>query len=152
MEQVAIPKTLNCALAGLILAAMALQMFVLPLLGLGPMAMGLAILALIPLNTPFWSLIHEAIHKNFVPDNKANLYAGRLMAVAFGASFHILRFGHLMHHQYNRDWESKYTTLLKNTRLRHGSAITPPCSGGYTPARLSPHSRWRCCPPSWRKP
>ena len=51
----------------------------------------------------FWALHHEAIHGGFQADRQRNLRAGRLMAVLLGSSFHVLRFGHLMHHQYNRN-------------------------------------------------
>jgi fatty acid desaturase len=51
----------------------------------------------------FWALHHEAIHGGFHDDRKRNLLAGRVMAVLLGSSFHVLRFGHLMHHQYNRN-------------------------------------------------
>lgn len=70
--------------------------------------MGAVIVALIPLNTPLWSIIHEAIHRNFHPDRMINENAGRCLAIVFGASFHVLRFGHLMHHQFNRAWESEF--------------------------------------------
>lgn len=51
----------------------------------------------------FWALHHEAIHGGFHQDRQRNLQAGRLMAVLLGSSFHVLRFGHLMHHRYNRN-------------------------------------------------
>ena len=38
-----------------------------------------------------------------IEDRQRNLRAGRLMAVLLGSSFHVLRFGHLTHHQYNRN-------------------------------------------------
>ena len=63
---------------------------------------------LIPLNTPLWSLVHEAIHKNFHSRKHVNEIGGRIMSILFGASFGVLRFGHLMHHQYNREWESEH--------------------------------------------
>ncbi len=50
----------------------------------------------------FWALQHEAIHNLFAADQSANRRAGRLMAILFGSSFRILRFGHLMHHRFNR--------------------------------------------------
>ena len=50
-----------------------------------------------------WALHHEAIHGGFHPDRRRNLLAGRFMAVLMGSSFHVLRFGHLMHHRYNRN-------------------------------------------------
>lgn len=51
----------------------------------------------------FWALHHEAIHGGFHEERKRNQQAGRVMAVLLGSSFHVLRFGHLMHHQYNRN-------------------------------------------------
>jgi fatty acid desaturase len=51
----------------------------------------------------FWALHHEAIHGGFHENRQRNQQAGRLMAVLLGSSFHLLRFGHLMHHQYNRN-------------------------------------------------
>jgi fatty acid desaturase len=51
----------------------------------------------------FWALHHEAIHGGFHDDRRRNLVAGRVMAVLLGSSFYVLRFGHLMHHQYNRN-------------------------------------------------
>jgi fatty acid desaturase len=51
----------------------------------------------------FWALHHEAIHGGFHENRQHNLQAGRLMAVLLGSSFHVLRFGHLMHHRYNRN-------------------------------------------------
>ncbi len=51
----------------------------------------------------FWALHHEAIHGGFHVDRRLNQAAGRLMAVLLGSSFAVLRFGHLMHHRYNRN-------------------------------------------------
>jgi fatty acid desaturase len=51
----------------------------------------------------FWALHHEAIHGAFHAERQRNLLAGRFMAVLLGSSFHVLRFGHLMHHRYNRN-------------------------------------------------
>jgi fatty acid desaturase len=51
----------------------------------------------------FWALHHEAIHGGFHGDRRGNLLAGRIMAILLGSSFHVLRFGHLMHHRYNRN-------------------------------------------------
>jgi fatty acid desaturase len=49
-----------------------------------------------------WSLIHEAIHGNFHPNRRVNNWAGRIGALLLSSSFHLLRFGHLMHHRFNR--------------------------------------------------
>lgn len=103
-----IPHTLNMLAASGIMLAMGFQLLVMPLLWAdAPWLMAAVIVALIPLNTPFWSLIHEGIHRNMHPQRTLNEGWSRAMAVIFGASFHVLRFGHLMHHQYNREWESE---------------------------------------------
>lgn len=62
-------------------------------------------LALIPvaLSTPtLWALIHEAVHGHLFADRAWNDRGGRLLSVMFGAPFQLLRFGHLMHHRFNR--------------------------------------------------
>lgn len=103
-----IPKSLNMTAAGGLMLAIGFQLAVLPVwLPEHPWIMAALIVLMIPLNTPFWSLIHEAIHRNMHPGRTANEAWGRMMSVMFGASFHVLRFGHMMHHQYNRDWESE---------------------------------------------
>ncbi|HEY8963190.1 MAG TPA: fatty acid desaturase, partial [Alphaproteobacteria bacterium] len=84
------------------LAVQFLQIIAMPIfLANYPWIMAPIILFLIPLNTPFWSLIHEAVHKNLHHKAPINDALARLMSVVFGASFDVLRFGHLMHHQYN---------------------------------------------------
>jgi fatty acid desaturase len=96
-------RRLNLALlavmAGLTLGGMiVLPLWLLPLDALwGWMLVPVALLT-----NFFWALHHEAIHGGFHDDRQRNLRAGRLMAVLLGSSFHVLRFGHLMHHQYNR--------------------------------------------------
>lgn len=103
-----LPVRLNLTLSGLIITAIMAQMFIMPVALAGyPWVMAAIILILTPLNTPFWSLIHEAVHRNFHPYASGNEWAGRIMSIFFGASFDVLRFGHLMHHQYNREWESE---------------------------------------------
>lgn len=61
----------------------------------------LLLIAVITTNT-LWALIHEAIHCIFHPDKQTNFLFGRLMGLSFGVEFHIARFGHLMHHRFNR--------------------------------------------------
>jgi fatty acid desaturase len=103
-----IPARINFILAGAILCASLAQLLVMPLvMPSHALAMISLSLMLIPLNTPFWSLIHEAVHRNFHPNVQVNEWSGRIMSIVFGASFDVLRFGHLMHHQYNREWESE---------------------------------------------
>lgn len=103
-----IPKNINLAVAAVIMLAILCQLLVLPwVLADQPWVLAGVIVALVAVNTPFWSLIHEGIHRNLHPDRPMNEGVSRLMSVIFGASFHVLRFGHLMHHQYNRAWESE---------------------------------------------
>lgn len=92
--------TLLIAMTALTVGAM----LVLPvwLLPLGP-SWGWALVPVALLTNFFWALHHEAIHGGFHEDRQRNLRAGRIMAVLLGSSFHLLRFGHLMHHQYNRN-------------------------------------------------
>jgi len=54
------------------------------------------------LSNGFWALQHEAIHNLFAAEQPANKRYGRLMSILFGSSFRVLRFGHLMHHRFNR--------------------------------------------------
>ena len=64
---------------------------------------GLLLVPVALLTNGFWALHHEAIHGGFHADRRVNQAAGRLMAVLLGSSFAVLRFGHLMHHRYNRN-------------------------------------------------
>lgn len=103
-----IKKSTNITVATLIMLAIICQLLVMPFVLAGHTAIMAALIVLmIPLNTPFWSLIHEGIHRNMHPDRTLNEGWSRVMSIVFGASFHVLRFGHLMHHQYNRTWESE---------------------------------------------
>ena len=54
------------------------------------------------LTHPCWSLIHEAIHRVFHPNQKINDHCARVMTIFFGTIFPIVQFGHLMHHRMNR--------------------------------------------------
>ncbi len=98
---------------------------------------GLTLLPFVWLPVTHWGLIHEAIHKHFNSDAEANDRGGRFLSVLMGPSFHVLRFGHLMHHKLNRDWQSElvpertasntlgyYATLLGGLYVSEiGSAI-----------------------------
>lgn len=60
------------------------------------------------LNIVHWAMIHEAIHKLLLHGRDANERGGRFLGILMGASFHVLRFGHLMHHQMNRRWQNEF--------------------------------------------
>jgi fatty acid desaturase len=97
-------RRLNLALLAVMTGLTIGGLFVLPLWLLPIDARwGWLLLPVALLTNFFWALHHEAIHGGFQADRQRNLRAGRLMAVLLGSSFHVLRFGHLMHHQYNRN-------------------------------------------------
>lgn len=98
-----IPTAINFSLAVFYAAANLYQFFILPL-WLLPVntAWAWTLLPLAFLTNPFWSLIHEAIHDLFHPNRAINGFAGRLLAVLFGAPLRILRLSHLLHHKLNR--------------------------------------------------
>lgn len=50
----------------------------------------------------YWATLHEAMHGQLRPRSDHNRWAGRLLAILWGSSFRLLRFGHLMHHRFNR--------------------------------------------------
>jgi fatty acid desaturase len=93
----------NGVLAALLTAASVFALIVLPL---GPMAADARwawlLLPLAALTGSHWALLHEAIHGLLHPHPGANRAVGRLLAVLGGSSFRVLRFGHLMHHRFNR--------------------------------------------------
>ncbi|WP_067686149.1 fatty acid desaturase [Nocardia jejuensis] len=68
-------------------------------------AWGWTLVPLALLTTPFWSLIHEAIHGSLLTDRELNDRCGRALAVLYGAPFTMLKAGHLLHHRYSRTRE-----------------------------------------------
>lgn len=93
----------NLCLASFYAAVNLYQFFILPLVLLPKNPhWAWTLLPLALFTNPFWSLIHEAIHDLFHPNRAANGFAGRLLAVMFGAPFRILRVSHLLHHKLNR--------------------------------------------------
>ncbi|MDH6129719.1 hypothetical protein P3T39_006712 [Kitasatospora sp. GP82] len=73
------------------------QLFLLPhwLPHLGTVR-GWVLAPLVLLTTPFWSLVHEAIHGTLLTERSWNDSCGRVLAVLFGAPFAILEAGHLL--------------------------------------------------------
>lgn len=99
----AIPVRLNLALAGGFLLLQLTQYGLLPLVLLPINAGWLWLLPVIALlNNSYWALTHEAIHGHLHPDRHWNNRLGRLLAIAYGAPFQLVRLGHLLHHKYNR--------------------------------------------------
>ncbi|MEY6431572.1 fatty acid desaturase [Thioalkalicoccus limnaeus] len=94
-----IPVRLNLGLAGLLIGIGLGSVLLLPWLVATNPAWGL-LLALFVVTTPtLWVLIHEAIHHSLHPSRRTNDAFGRVLAIAFGAPFHVLRFGHIEHHR-----------------------------------------------------
>lgn len=98
-----IPLAVNRTLIALIITLNVLQFFVVPLVLL-PLSPDLGwILAVCVLATPtHWSVIHEAVHGHLLSDRRSNERWARVLSVLFGSPFQLLRFGHLMHHRFNR--------------------------------------------------
>lgn len=63
---------------------------------------GLLLLPSLVLTNTTWALIHEGIHSNFNSDTKKNNIYSRFLAILIHSNFEVLKFGHLMHHRYNR--------------------------------------------------
>lgn len=60
------------------------------------------LLPLVLASNGYWATLHEAIHGQLLTGAGANRRAGRVLAILWGSSFRLLRFGHLMHHRFNR--------------------------------------------------
>ena len=105
-------STLNFTLAAIHVAANIFQLFILPVYLL-PRSLwwSVAMIPIAALNNPFWALIHEAIHDLFNSSARVNAAAGRLLAILFGAPFHVLRLTHLSHHKFNRSPLEKGTEI-----------------------------------------
>ncbi|TCJ96632.1 fatty acid desaturase family protein [Nocardia alba] len=90
----------------LIVAALAIggtQLFVIPLVLLPrATAWGWTLVPLTLTTTPFWSLIHEAVHGSLLRNRTHNDRVGRVLAVVYGSPFAMLKVGHLLHHRYSR--------------------------------------------------
>ena len=119
-----IPVKANVAIsAGLI--ALSLLLYVgIPLwiLPTSPwLAFGLAAMIVLA-TTTFWAIIHEAIHAKIHPSSRWNDAMGRILCIFFGSPFQLLRFGHLMHHKFNRSPIDRSEVVeLDAVRSRAGS-------------------------------
>jgi fatty acid desaturase len=96
-------SAVNLWLFGVAIVLSVVQLFVLPL-WLLPVdtAWGWALITLPLMTTPFWSLIHEAIHGTLHGSRAWNDRLGRIQAVFYGAPFVLLKTGHLLHHRFSR--------------------------------------------------
>lgn len=62
-------------------------------------------------NNTLFSLLHEAVHGIFHPDNRINTWAGRVAACFFPTSFSIQRAFHLTHHRHNRTPDEQFDLI-----------------------------------------
>jgi fatty acid desaturase len=93
----------NLRLAWTFIMLNLLQYFVLPLYMLAETALwGLLLLPIVLLTMSYWALIHETFHGVFHHDQAVNNRYGRILCILFGSPFDFLRYGHLMHHRFNR--------------------------------------------------
>ncbi len=102
-----IRSTINMGMTVILIALHAMVLIAMPSLMAVSHWYALIMLPLLVVSSLQWGLIHEGIHKNLLPDAADNDRTSRLLAVMMGTSFHVLRFGHLMHHKLNRDWHSE---------------------------------------------
>ncbi|NBO18217.1 MAG: fatty acid desaturase [Proteobacteria bacterium] len=102
-----IPVQLNAHLTFTLALAHGYVLFVLPVLLPASGWLALSLLPLCLMHSTQWGLIHEGIHKHLHPSRTVNNGMARFLSVLLGASFHIMAFGHLMHHKLNRHWQSE---------------------------------------------
>ena len=98
-----LPEKTNLALAAGFAAVQLFQYFVLPLVLLPHSPWwGLLIAPAALLTLPMWALMHEAVHGILLHGRARNDIVGRGLFILFGSPLFFLRFGHLMHHRFNR--------------------------------------------------
>ena len=127
-----IPVKANVAISAALIALNVLLYIAIPIWVLPRslwLAVGLSVLIVVASNT-FWAIIHEAIHAKILPSSRWNDTLGRSLCVCFGSPYQLLRFGHLMHHKFNRspidrvevveDAPSKAATLNYYVKLLGG--------------------------------
>lgn len=96
-----IPKTLNLFIVVAQLVAL-LGLFILTAWATKWWQLSLLAIAFGVLGNSVYSIIHEAEHNMLHPVAKVNDLVGILMALFFPAPFHLIRQGHIGHHQRNR--------------------------------------------------
>lgn len=96
-----IPGRLNLAIASAQVAAMLGVFYAAGQVGSPWAVVGLSVLYALVMNSGY-AMLHEAEHGLLHPDRRVNEGVGVLLALFFPAPFHLLRQGHLGHHQRNR--------------------------------------------------
>lgn len=95
-----IPAYLNLCLAAAFLGLQGAWLFA------GEPWLALPMLFITP---AYWALAHEAIHGVLLPRWAWNKGLGRLLGIAHGAPFGVLRLAHLLHHKYSRTLDASET-------------------------------------------
>lgn len=108
-----IPKNLNLAIiAGQLLALFGIFMLAASTtrwwqLGLLSAAFGIV-------GNSVYSIVHEAEHNMLHPNRKINDFFGIVMALFFPAPFHLIRQGHIGHHQRNRSDDEAFDLYFED--------------------------------------
>ena len=143
--QRAIPQRTNLILAIGFVSLNLFQFFYLPILLEASPAWGFVLIPLALLTPPFWALAHEAIHGILFSDIRWNNLAGRLLFILFGSPFYFLRFGHLVHHRYNRrpvDLDDLYDPRHESYPVRAAVYYFKLLGGTYVQEVLVPLLFW----------
>lgn len=112
----ALPWRLNLLIAGLLLLALTGILWTTSQaerwwqLGLLALAMGIV-------GNAIYSLIHEAEHRLLLPHPLCNDLLGAFLALFFPAPYHLIRQGHLGHHQRNRSDDEAFDLYFPGDRL-----------------------------------
>lgn len=104
------------------------------------LAVGIALLS-----NGYWALLHETLHGNLFPQPAKNRVAGRTLALLFGSSYRLLRFGHLTHHAFNRhplDRPDVYDPSDKSWAGAYGGFMIQILGGHYLGEILLPALFW----------
>ncbi|MBC7779201.1 MAG: fatty acid desaturase [Proteobacteria bacterium] len=135
-----------------VVGLLALAMVVVPILLPRDTVWALVLVPVAIANPTLWALIHEAIHGVLADNRRSNLVAARLLSIAHGAPFALLRAGHLLHHRYNRtelDAAEAYDPALVRPWSARVAYYWRLCGGLYVaevlaaPALLLPARRLR---------
>ena len=96
-------ENLNIILAVVFLFLQIATLVLIPLLAV-PHNPEYFVFLVIPLlfTNSWWAFIHESIHGSLFFARLANKLAGRVNGLLFGASFYLLRSGHMLHHALSR--------------------------------------------------
>jgi len=98
------PYRHNLLFTAFVIAAVAIQLFVVPLVFL-PHApvVAIAVSLVLSFGTPLCrALLHEAIHGRLASNKNWNVGLGRILGWCSGAAFDGIRLGHLTHHRFPR--------------------------------------------------